>query len=423
MAKQPAAWVHETTLGSRSAPFWWRLGDAGAVSIMRVLTLRASRKQKVIRAFSRDELEQLLRLMADGEWHASAAAVTTRKVPPPAGSIAPFLRHALGRSAVEAAQASHLGLIFTQAGLWEWNQQRRQLRFRQISTDLGQLEAYYARRQKSPGPRPPSDREVPTRRRRGRSGPAPPGFTMAASFQGRAAALRGSLEAIGGGRHGSEKGHRREAVLHDFLRDHLPPQYGIARGEVATYWGEISPQIDIIIYDVRAPLLLKGGDSTIVPIESVYAAIELKPLLDRPLLRSAAKGLRRVKAMRAALHPPSRQHPPVFTAIIACQSDSQATVARTVRRLHEGKPPSVWLDCVWVLDTAVHHLQTHFPGPAAWDPYAVDEHTPFVCAEAGVDSLLYFYILLMRDLEAKTLPPLDLALYAQGINFPEPKEL
>ncbi len=135
MAKQPAAWVHETTLGGRPAPFWWCLGDAGTLSIMRVLT-QASRKQKVTRAFSRHELEQLLRLMADGEWHAAASKAMRTRARTPAGSIAPFLRHTLGLSAVEAEQASHLGVIFAQAGLWEWNQQRRQLRFRQISTDL-----------------------------------------------------------------------------------------------------------------------------------------------------------------------------------------------------------------------------------------------------------------------------------------------
>lgn len=57
------------------------------------------------------------------------------------------------------------------------------------------------------------------------------------------------------------------------------------------------------------------------------------------------------------------------------------------------------------------------PQPPAFDLGAL------ACVETGDDSLLYFYLLLNRDLEPKHLDPHDLAHYATGIRFPEPKFL
>ena len=45
------------------------------------------------------------------------------------------------------------------------------------------------------------------------------------------------------------------------------------------------------------------------------------------------------------------------------------------------------------------------------------------CVEAAEDSLLYFQLLLLEDLKAKTLQQPDLLRYAQNANFPEPKFL
>ncbi|NQT52004.1 hypothetical protein HQ576_08135, partial [bacterium] len=292
-------WVAADTLTGTGAPFWWRMEDDGSLHILRLRPMGRARKRKVARRFTREELERLQRFMTDGEWHTASSTALVKKIEPPKGGIGPFLYASLGCTKNEACYASHLGAILTGAGVWEWNGQTKLTAFRQMRADLAPLDACYARSRMQPGKLPPTEDEAPFMHERGKPGPPPPGFDLAASFRGRATELRGRLQAVQGGRHSSEKGHRREAALRDFLRDHLPPQYGIARGEVASYWGEMSHQIDLVIYDTRMPLLLKGGDSTIVPIESVYAAIEVKPDLSKPNLRMATANLRTVQTMRA----------------------------------------------------------------------------------------------------------------------------
>ena len=416
-------WVAADTLSGMRAPFWWRVADDGSLHILRLRPVGRGRKRKVTRQFTRAELEELRRFMADGEWHTASSTALSKGIEPPEGAIGPFLYNSLGCTKVETRYASRLGAIFTAAGLWEWNQRAKGATFRQTRADLAALDACYARCREQPSEPLPGEDQAPALHARGTPGPPPPGFSLAESFRGRAIELRGRLQAVQGGRHTQEKGHRREVALRDFLRDHLPPQYGLARGEVASYWGDLSPQIDLLIYDARMPRLLHSGDSSILPIESIYAAIEVKPNLSKHNLRKATANLRTVQTMRAGLHPASREHPPVFSAIVGCESESLGATAQAWHDLCDGEPPSHKLSCICVLDRAVFHLAPQFTGPAGWDPYAVDEHTPLVCAEAGEDSLFYFYLLLLRDLQAKTLPPLDLAPYAQGLHVPEPREL
>ena len=79
MAKGSEDWVHERTFGGSKGHFWWRLDDAGTVSILLVYGSTAGRKQQIARAFRREELGQILDFMADGEWHPCMARTTSLK--------------------------------------------------------------------------------------------------------------------------------------------------------------------------------------------------------------------------------------------------------------------------------------------------------------------------------------------------------
>ena len=429
MAKASGDWVHERTLGYHSNHFWWRLDAPGAVSVLLVRTNNAGRKQQVVRAFSGDGLEQLLGFMADGQWHPTAACTSTLKADPPPDGIATFLHRTLQFSSRDAMLGAQLAIVLTNAGLWEWNRLRSRMRFRQVSADLGRVADYFARRQADPGPRPPAARDVPRRRQAGTKS-RPRSFDLAASFRGRNAELRGRLEAIDGGAHAVSKGQRREAALRGFLRRHLPATYGVGRGEVAASWGQLSRQVDILIYDALAPVLLDDGGSLVVAADSVYAAIEVKPQLNADYLRDAVDNIRSVKTLRV---PPARlpdgrgvvpsPRPPIFGAVLARQSVDHELMARHLRELQQDLPPCLCTDCVCILDKAVIHRQCGGPGPSGWDPAQADQPAPLAYVESGEDSLLYFHLMLLQDLKAKTLPLPDLLLYAQSAHFPEPKML
>lgn len=73
------------------------------------------------------------------------------------------------------------------------------------------------------------------------------------------------------------KGDASETKWRDFLRTYLPPRYKVDKGIVINSKGQISDQIDIIIYDaINAPFAFKHNDFLYIPIECVCAVFEVK---------------------------------------------------------------------------------------------------------------------------------------------------
>lgn len=101
-----------------------------------------------------------------------------------------------------------------------------------------------------------------------------------------AARLRAVRAAI---EHAGEKGRGLEHHAIALLREMLPHEYGLATGFIAhavTAVGvparvDLSPQCDVIIFDaVRGAPIVNLGSSQVVPIESVFAAVEVKAAFD-----------------------------------------------------------------------------------------------------------------------------------------------
>lgn len=79
-------------------------------------------------------------------------------------------------------------------------------------------------------------------------------------------------------RHGGAIGEASEAKWAAVLKEFLPSRYGVTKGFAIDSSGEISDQIDLLIYDSQyTPLLVRISDSDLlVPVEAVYAVFEVK---------------------------------------------------------------------------------------------------------------------------------------------------
>ena len=90
-------------------------------------------------------------------------------------------------------------------------------------------------------------------------------------------------------RHKGERGRQRENGLLMLLRENLPLAYGVATGEIIPYKGRVSSrQCDIIIYDqLRYPIIGKTEAVQQVPLEAVFAEIEVRSILDANALKDA----------------------------------------------------------------------------------------------------------------------------------------
>ena len=75
--------------------------------------------------------------------------------------------------------------------------------------------------------------------------------------------------------HWGEDGRYKEIILSHVLRQHLPKGVSVGTGFVVNN-GNITKQIDIIVYRDDIPLLFKQDDFVIAPVECVLGIIEVK---------------------------------------------------------------------------------------------------------------------------------------------------
>ena len=90
--------------------------------------------------------------------------------------------------------------------------------------------------------------------------------------------------------HNGVKGSAREDLLKKYLRDLLPNKYSISSGIVIDFNQNQSKQQDFIIHDAfNCPSFFKTESNTILPVESVYATIEIKSCLNYDTLKQSVE--------------------------------------------------------------------------------------------------------------------------------------
>jgi hypothetical protein len=98
-------------------------------------------------------------------------------------------------------------------------------------------------------------------------------------------------------KHPGDMGENREVMLREFLAEHLPRRFGVAKGEIVTRQGDQSHSADVIVYDaVNCPVLYTGA-TVILPIEGVYGIIEVKSTMSKTEFVDASKKIEMFKRL------------------------------------------------------------------------------------------------------------------------------
>ncbi len=98
--------------------------------------------------------------------------------------------------------------------------------------------------------------------------------------------------------HNGVKGSAREDLLKDYIKNLLPEKYSISSGIIIDNNQTQSKQQDFIIHDsFNCPSFFKTNSNSILPIESVYATIEIKSTLDYHTLEQSAKNIESVRTL------------------------------------------------------------------------------------------------------------------------------
>lgn len=92
-------------------------------------------------------------------------------------------------------------------------------------------------------------------------------------------------------KHWAEDGRYKEVILMNYLRKILPSNVAVGTGFVKNRSGELTNQIDIIIYKEQSPRLFSEGDFVVVMPESVFGIIEVKSTSTTSVLTSKKSNL------------------------------------------------------------------------------------------------------------------------------------
>jgi hypothetical protein len=131
--------------------------------------------------------------------------------------------------------------------------------------------------------------------------------------------------------HPTTIGDASEANWTRMLKSFLPGRYEVGPVFALDAAGQQSQQIDIAIYDRQySPLWFQAGASRIVPVESIYAVIEVKQEIDAANMKYAADKVASVRALSRSSakivdiygtqQGPSLESRPILGGIVALRS-------------------------------------------------------------------------------------------------------
>jgi hypothetical protein len=103
--------------------------------------------------------------------------------------------------------------------------------------------------------------------------------------------------------HRGERGRIAEEIVKSVLDRILPKRFSIGTGVVFSADGKTSAQTDIVIYDnfYNSPLLSEFG-SCMFPVETVFATIEVKSVLNKLELRKSIDAIMQMRSIGSRRH-------------------------------------------------------------------------------------------------------------------------
>lgn len=136
-----ASWSRSRTLGTKQKVFSWRIDNRGNLFIKR--KFRKNRFPRIDKISCR-YLDRLCEFMQDREWKTLANDAAKLCMGTEKDGIGKFL-YKLRPEVSYAQLSSQLGAIFYQAGVWEWNEQKRGMKFLLLSENWQEKTTVYYR--------------------------------------------------------------------------------------------------------------------------------------------------------------------------------------------------------------------------------------------------------------------------------------
>lgn len=208
--------------------------------------------------------------------------------------------------------------------------------------------------------------------------------------------------------HPVSKGDASELEWLEMLSVYLPKRYCADKAFVIDCKGDISEQIDIVIFDRQySPFMLKQNGATYIPAESVYAIIEVKPALSLKNLQYAAKKAASVRRLHRTTAPIvhaggeiNKPKPPfeIFAGILTIDGNCTTKMDSLLVKLKKDS----FLNFGCSLDKEAFWLKKNDKSGLTFE------------RSRDGEGLIFFFLNLLSELQrVGTVPAIDIQCYAE----------
>jgi hypothetical protein len=130
----------------------------------------------------------------------------------------------------------------------------------------------------------------------------------------------------------TDVGGHLEGMISQLFKSYLPGKYGVNSGYILNKDLDVTKQQDLIIYDwIEGTNFSATEQYSVFPVESVYAAVEVKSTLSHKTLEDSSSNAKTVKQLRGVKFLIDRKTrdivnaieygQPVYTALVAFEAD------------------------------------------------------------------------------------------------------
>lgn len=214
--------------------------------------------------------------------------------------------------------------------------------------------------------------------------------------------------------HPVDKGDNSEESWIKWFEDYLPKRYKAAKATVVDSRGNISDQIDLVLYDAQYSYLAFNQNGILyIPAESVYAVFEIKQELSKANMQYAGKKAESVRNLyrtstrvphAGGVYSPKPLHR-ILAGILTTGTEWQDPFGNPFKQCLDGYTEEQRIDCGCVLQGGA---------------FCCDYASKKLKKSKQGESLVYFFLQLLQLLQSiGTVPAIDLAEYMKALEVSE----
>lgn len=215
------------------------------------------------------------------------------------------------------------------------------------------------------------------------------------------------------------RGSSRENILREYIKQLLPQKFAVGNGIITDVNGTQSKQQDFFVYDAfNSPIFLHMESSCVIPVESVYATVEVKSTLTKETLKLSIENIRSVKQLDITVLKNSifipNQYNFILGTVFSYTSDSAIeTVAQNINEICRDIPKEQQPSVICILDKGLivnvlkEGMREIVTIPSESTTWGVIKNTKEI-------NFYLFYLILQQHLNTTTNFPPDLLKYAEA---------